>query len=173
MAPACPAEREVRGCPPPPPPPPASQSIAVTYQLVLEWLPLSGHPAWRQVLLGQCYNCLARCQYTVIELDSKSDQRLLSQAHADVDRFMRYTYRVAVTSSNKQCCWLVGRLTSHKHASVRQGRISSDKSTCCHNETEVTDQAFCLTRSQHTDTGRTSPSVDLDLITPGAWWDSH
>ena len=66
---------------------------------------------------------------------------------------------------------LVGCLTSQKHASVSQGRICSDKFTCCHTEIEVADQTFHLTQSQYTDTGPTSPSADP--ITPGAWQGSH
>ena len=38
---------------------------------------------------------------------------------------------------------------------------------CCHIEMDVADQTFYLTRSQHTDTGPTSPFANL--ITPGAW----
>ena len=60
---------------------------------------------------------------------------------------------------------------SQLHASVSQGRICSDKCTCCHTEMEVADQTFCLTKSQYTDTGPTSPSADL--LTPDAWQGSH
>ena len=66
---------------------------------------------------------------------------------------------------------LVGCLTSQQQASVSQGRICSDKFTCCHTEIEVADQTFYLTQSQYTDTGPTSPSADP--ITPGAWQGSH
>ena len=68
-------------------------------------------------------------------------------------------------------CWLVGCLTSQQQASVSQGRICSDKFTCCHTEIEVADQTFYLTQSQYTDTGPTSPSADP--ISPGAWQGSH
>ena len=51
----------------------------------------------------------------------------------------------------------VGCLTSQQQASVSQGRICSDKFTCCHTEIEVADQTFYLTQSQYTDTGPTSP----------------
>ena len=68
-------------------------------------------------------------------------------------------------------CLLVGCLTSQQHASVSQGRICSDKFTCCHTEIEVADQTFYLTQSQYADTGPTSPSADP--ITPGAWQGSH
>ena len=61
---------------------------------------------------------------------------------------------------------LVGCLTSQQHASVSQGRISSDNVTCCHTEIEVADPTFYLTQSQYTDTGPTSPSADPK--TPGA-----
>ena len=66
---------------------------------------------------------------------------------------------------------LVGCLTSQKHVSVSQGRICSDKFTCCHTEIEVADQTFHLTQSQYTDTGPTSLSADP--ISPGALQDSH
>ena len=68
-------------------------------------------------------------------------------------------------------CLFVGCFTSQQHASVPQGRICSDKFTCCHTEIEVADQTFHLTQSQYTDTGPTSPSADP--ITPGAWQGSH
>ena len=68
-------------------------------------------------------------------------------------------------------CLLVGCLTSQQQASVSQGRICSDKFTCCHTEIEVADQTFYITESQYTDTGPTSPSADP--ITPGAWQGSH
>ena len=62
-------------------------------------------------------------------------------------------------------------LTSQQHASVSQGRICSDTFKCCHTETEVADQTFYLTQSQHTNTGPTSPSTDPTM--PGAWQGSH
>ena len=65
----------------------------------------------------------------------------------------------------------VGCLTSQQHASISQGRISSDSCTCCRTEIEVADQTFYFTQSQYTDTGPTSPSADP--ITPGAWQGSH
>ena len=68
-------------------------------------------------------------------------------------------------------CWLVGCLTSRRHASVSQGRICTDNFTCCLTEIEVADPTFRLTQSQYTDTGPTSPSTDP--ITPGAWQGSQ
>ena len=68
-------------------------------------------------------------------------------------------------------CLFVDFLTSKEHASVSQGRICSDKSTCCHTEIEVADQYIHLTQSQYTDTGPTIPSTDP--IKPGAWQGSH
>ena len=65
---------------------------------------------------------------------------------------------------------LFGCLTSQQHESVSQGRIYSNF-TCCYTEIEVADQTFCLTLSQYTDTGTTTPSTDP--ITPGAWQGSH
>ena len=65
----------------------------------------------------------------------------------------------------------VGWLPPQQHASVSQGRICLDKCSCCHTEIEVAGQTFCLTQSQYTDTGSTSPSTDP--ITPRAWQGSH
>ena len=76
-----------------------------------------------------------------------------------------------VRSSGRLVGWLVGCLTSQQQASVSQGRICSDKFTCCHTEIEVADQTFYPAQSQYTDTGLTSPSADP--ITPGAWQGSH
>ena len=72
---------------------------------------------------------------------------------------------------NLQSGLFVGCLTSRQHATVSQGRICSDNFTCCHTEAEVADPTFCLTQSQYTDTGPTSPRADP--ITPGAWQGSH
>ena len=60
---------------------------------------------------------------------------------------------------------------SQQHGSVSQGRICSDKCTCCHTEIEVADQTFYLTQSQYTNIGPTSQSTDP--IMPDAWQDSH
>ena len=67
--------------------------------------------------------------------------------------------------------WLLACLMSQQHASVSQGRICTGNCTCCHIETEVADQTFCLTQSQYTDTGLTSPSPDPTV--PGAWQGSN
>ena len=56
--------------------------------------------------------------------------------------------------------WLVACFTSQQHASLSQGRVSSDKCMYCHTEIEVADQTCYLTQSQHTDTGLTSPKAD-------------
>ena len=61
--------------------------------------------------------------------------------------------------------------TSHQHASVSQGRICSDKCTCCHTEIENVGQTLCLAQPQYTDIGPTSPSAGP--ITPGGWQGSH
>ena len=74
--------------------------------------------------------------------------------------------RLAV-GEGKWVLLFVGCLTSHQHASVSQGRVCSDNFTCCQTEIEVADQTFRFTRSQHADTGATSPSTDP--LTPGAW----
>ena len=55
---------------------------------------------------------------------------------------------------------VVAWLKFQQHASVSQGRICSDNCTCCHTETEVAAQNICLTQSQYTDTGPTSPSAN-------------
>ena len=72
-------------------------------------------------------------------------------------------------------CLLVGCLTSQQHANVSQGRIYSDKFTCCRTEIEAVDPTFHLTQSQYADTRPTSPSTDP--IMPGAWqgssWSSN
>ena len=69
------------------------------------------------------------------------------------------------TFFNVLLLWFIGCLTSQQHANVSQGRICSGSCKCCHTETEVADQTFCLTQSQYADTGPSSPSTDT--ITPG------
>ena len=59
---------------------------------------------------------------------------------------------------------LVGCLTFRQQASVSQGRICTDKFTCCHTEIEVANQTFYFTKSPYTNTGPTSPN---------AWQRSH
>ena len=54
----------------------------------------------------------------------------------------------------------VGCLTSQQHVSESQRWICSDKFTYCHTEIEAADHTFCLTQSQYTYTGPTSPSAD-------------
>ena len=68
-------------------------------------------------------------------------------------------------------CWLLAWCCSQQHASVSQGRICSNKCTCCTYVVHVADQTLYLTQSQYTDTWPTSPSVDP--ISPGAWQGSH
>ena len=65
----------------------------------------------------------------------------------------------------------VGCLRSQQQSSVSQGRICSDKFTCCHTEVEAIDPTVYLTQLQYTDIGPTSPSADP--ITPGAWKGSY
>ena len=64
-------------------------------------------------------------------------------------------------------CLLVACLTSQQHASVSQGRICTDNSTCCHTEIEAAYPTFYLTQSQYTNTGPTSPSADPIRQVPG------
>ena len=80
-------------------------------------------------------------------------------------------FLLGVFFSGAIVCLSVGCLMSQQQASVTQGRICSDNFTCCRTEKEVADPTFCLTQSQYTDTGPTSPSADP--ITPGAWQGSH
>ena len=68
-------------------------------------------------------------------------------------------------------CLLVGCLTSQQHAGASQGRICTDNFTFCHTEIEIADLTFCLTQSQYTDTGLTSPRADP--VMPGTWQGSH
>ena len=63
-----------------------------------------------------------------------------------------------------------GCMTFQQHACVSQGRICSDNRTCYHTERAVADQT-CLTRSQYSYIGPTSPSTDP--VTTGAWKGSH
>ena len=65
----------------------------------------------------------------------------------------------------------IGCLASLQHASVSQGQIREDNSTCCHTEKQTADTTFYLTQSQYTDTQPTSPSTDP--IMPGTWQGSH
>ena len=74
---------------------------------------------------------------------------------------------LSLEESRMGFCMLVACLTSRQHASASQGRLCSDKFTCCHTEIESADQIFYLTQSQYTDTGPTNPSADP--LTPGAW----
>ena len=62
-------------------------------------------------------------------------------------------------------------LTSQQHVSVSPGQICLDNCMCCHTQIEVADPTFCLTQSQYTDTGPTSPSSDP--VTKGALQGSH
>ena len=76
-----------------------------------------------------------------------------------------------IASADVVCLLLVGCLTSQQHASVSQGRICTDRFTCCHTEIEAADQTFYLTQSQYTDTGPTSPSAYPIML--GAWQGSQ
>ena len=59
---------------------------------------------------------------------------------------------------------LVACLTPQQHASLSQGRICSDNSTCYHTEVEVADQTFYLTQSQHMTPGRPVPALAPGII---------
>ena len=81
-------------------------------------------------------------------------------------------------------CWFAGRfvfflegggvvfwvacLTSQQHASVSQGRICSDKFTCCHTEIKDADQTFYITQSQYTGTGSTGRRASEKIPTAQA-----
>ena len=71
----------------------------------------------------------------------------------------------------RQMVGVLGCLTSQQHTSVSQGRICSEKCTSCHAEIKAADLALYLTKSQHTDTGPTSPSANR--IRPGACRGNH
>ena len=85
------------------------------------------------------------------------------------------THAIWIASSRRQrghrpyamLLLFVGCLTSQQHASESQGRIFSDKFTCCHTEIEAADQTFYLTHSQYTDTGLTSPTQTTQSQAPG------
>ena len=62
----------------------------------------------------------------------------------------------------------VGCLTSQQHTNVFQGRFCSDNCTCCHTETEVAVQAFCLTQSQvYRHRGQPVPALTPKRQAPG------
>ena len=67
-------------------------------------------------------------------------------------------------------CWLVALRPSNMRVYLRDGSAQTILRAAT-TETEVADQSFNLTQSQHTDTGPTSPSADP--ITPGAWQGSQ
>ena len=54
---------------------------------------------------------------------------------------------------------------------VPQGRIRWDSYKCYYTQIQTEDHICCLTHSQYTDTGQTSPSTDP--IAPVGWWGSH
>ena len=56
---------------------------------------------------------------------------------------------------------LVGCLTSQQHASVSQGRICSDKFTCCHTEIEVGDKLSASPSRSILTPGRPVPALTL------------
>ena len=58
---------------------------------------------------------------------------------------MRYPQTVWCRKAGKLGCLFAGCLTSQQQASVSQGRICSDKFTCCHTEIEVADPTFYRT----------------------------
>ena len=67
-------------------------------------------------------------------------------------------------------CLFVGCLLNVpviKYAGVFKGWICSDNFTCCHTETEVADETFFLTQSQHTDQGQPIPALTLQCQAPG------
>ena len=82
---------------------------------------------------------------------------------------MMSVYRCVSTLLPKFVGWSVGCLTCQQvDASVSQGRICSDKCTCCQTEIEAKDQTSYPTQSQYTDTGPISHSADP--VTPDAWY---
>ena len=67
----------------------------------------------------------------------------------------------ASTDMVKQVCLLVGCLTSQQRANVSQGRICSDKFTCCHTEIEVADQLSTSPSHSIPTPGRPVPALTL------------
>ena len=65
---------------------------------------------------------------------------------------------------------MVGCLKFQQRVCVSQGRICSDKCTCCPTETEIADQTCSLAQSQYTDTGPAGPSADLTYGGSVAAW---
>ena len=70
---------------------------------------------------------------------------------------------MAISRVYSRALLFVGCFTSQHTASVSQGRIYSDSSTCCHTEVDIADQIVYFTQSQYTDTGPDSPSVDRTM----------
>ena len=91
------------------------------------------------------------------------------QQHRDDNASAHWQKRLFL--SNMEWSLFVGYFTSQQDDSVSQGRICSDKCSCCHTEREVTGQPIYLTQSPYTDSGLTSPSADP--LTPSAWQCSH
>ena len=85
--------------------------------------------------------------------------------------FVLFCFTVSGLTRPGKALLLVGCLTSQLHAGLSQGRINSDKFTCCYIEIEVTGYTFYLTQTQYIDTRPTSSSADP--ITPGAWQGSQ
>ena len=134
-------------------------------------------PAKLQTRCDVCRACQSHCSF--ISSDSvghDSVSTAVSEAEdcaclcASQGNPSKTPQRQTKRDERKFVCLLVGCLTSQQHASVCQGRICSDRFTCCHTEAEVAD-TFHLTQLQYTDTGPTGPSTNP--ITPGAWQGSH
>ena len=69
--------------------------------------------------------------------------------------------------------WLVACLTSQQHASVSQGRICSENSTCCHTEIEVAIKLSISPSHSILTPGQPVPACSADPIMPGTWQGNH
>ena len=122
---------------------------------------------------GGGYICLSlTCGCLLYEYSCQSVQRSMCKGGVPSNKGNQSV--VSTTTLNIQelsfFARIVPDLNCGQHASVSQGRICSDKFTCCHTEIEFADHTFHLTQSKYTDTGPTCQSTDL--ITPGAWQSS-
>ena len=141
--------------------------LSVGVQLLSQWW----YTASISVLMSGLYLSVAASLRTCI---TEIHEHVAGQPNQQVDTRAGQSFDCLLDrqwGKGRDSSLLVGCLTSQQQASVSQGRICSDKFTCCHTEIEVADQTFYLTQSQYTDTGPTSPSADP--ITPGAWQGSH
>ena len=103
--------------------------------------------------LGTLYSLSLLClRYVTSALRCKSRRHVVCAQAKTWSIHNLHACHCARSCDTCMYCLFVGCLTSHQHASVSQGRICSDKFTCCHTEIEVADLS-------------TSPSHSI--LTPG------